>query len=508
MSAYDQFSKHMAQVNDLCCVLNLLNWDAQTQMPAGGTSTRGSQIGTIARLAQELFISEKTARLLDAVEKEIVDSGDLYRFRAVHQTREVYEMNKRVPIELMAELNAHKPVAQQIWGEAKRAKNFSMFVPALEKMVTLYRRIADAIGYPEHPYDAMLLRYEPSMTASRLQALFAQLREFILPILERAVAQGDPRTDFLERDYSPELQRQFALEVVQQFGFDLNRGRLDVSAHPFEISITRNDVRITTRYFRNFLPAAVFGVFHESGHALYEQSVDPEIVRSPLTTDLLDLYAVAGTSYGLHESQSRLWENLIGRSRTFWKLHYPRLLAVFPEQLSDVTVEEFYRAINRVKPSFIRVEADEVTYNLHIMLRVEIEMALMDGSLQPKDVPGVWAEKSRKYLGITPPDDSLGALQDIHWAAGNVGSFPGYTVGNVMSAQFFAAAKRSLPSLEQDLAVGNYQSLLEWLKDNIYRFGRTYGPEELLERATGSRLDVADYRAYLTGKFGDLFPEK
>lgn len=507
MSAYDDFAAHMAQVNDLTCVMNLLNWDAQTQMPAQGAATRGSQFGTVARLAQELFTSEKTAHLLAEAEKEVANEHpDSYRVRAVRQTREVFEINRRVPVDLMAELNAHKPVAQKIWGEARAAKRFDLFVPALEKMVGLYRKIADAIGYDEHPYDAMLLRYEPSMTAARLQRLFADLRGVISPILQRATTQGEPRTDFLSREYPAELQRQFALEVAQEFGYDLNRGRVDVSAHPFEISMTRNDVRITTRYMRHFLPAAVFGIFHESGHALYEQNIDPEIIRSPLTTDLLDLYAVGGASYGVHESQSRLWENLVGRSRAFWKVHYPRLLSLFPEQLGDVTLDEFYRAINRVRPSFIRVEADEVTYNLHIMLRVEIEMGMMDGSVKIAEIPELWREKSQKYLGIVPPDDALGALQDIHWAAGNVGSFPGYTVGNVMSAQFFTAAKRALPGLEEDLAEGVYGRLFCWLSDNLYRYGRTFGPEEALERATGSKLDVEPYRQYLNAKYGELFP--
>jgi carboxypeptidase Taq len=369
------------------------------------------------------------------------------------------------------------------------------------------RQVTEYIGYQEHPYDALLLRYEPGMTAARLKKLFGELKETILPILNRAAAQGDPRLDFLDRDYPEEDQRKFSLEVAAEFGYDLNRGRLDRSAHPFEISFTRNDVRITTRYNRRFLPQALFGTLHESGHALYEQNVDPALTGTVLATDLLDLYAVGGASYGTHESQSRLWENLIGRSRTFWRVHYPRLQNIFPSQLADASQEEFYRAINRVHASPIRTEADEITYNLHVMLRVEIEMALMEGKLAVKDLPEVWNEKTREYLGIIPPDNKHGVLQDIHWSTGLVGSFPTYTIGNIMSAQWFSAAQRDLPEMDAALEQGNYAPLFGWLCDHVYRYGRTFSPSELLKRATGSDLDTGPYRAYLTKKFGELFPE-
>ncbi|MDO9066642.1 MAG: carboxypeptidase M32, partial [Chloroflexota bacterium] len=299
-------------------------------------------------------------------------------------------------------------------------------------------------------------------------------------------------------------QRAFALEVAQAFGYDLNRGRLDRSAHPFEISFTRQDVRITTRYNRRYAPMALFGVWHETGHALYEQGVDPALTRSALTTDLLDLYAVGGASYGAHESQSRLWENLVGRSRAFWQRHFPRLYEFFPQQLADVDAETFYRAVNRVRPSPVRTEADEVTYNFHVMLRVEVESGLLDGTLAVKDLPTVWAGKVQEYLGVTPPDDARGVLQDIHWSSGLVGSFPTYTVGNIMSAQFFAAARRDVAGLDDSLAQGDYAPLRAWLTEHVYRHGRAYSPTELLQRSTGSGLDVGPYLAYLTKKYDDL----
>jgi carboxypeptidase Taq len=508
MSAYTNFQHHIAEINDLCCVINLLTWDGRTQMPPGGAAARGSQLATVTRLAQERFVSDETGRVIAAAEDEVAgDPPDSYRVRAVYQAREAYDLARRVPIELMTAIAELKTISQQTWAAAKAASDFPRFAPYLEKMLDLQRQMADAIGYSEHPYDALLLRYEPGMTAARLKSLFAALRAGLLPLLQHIGDRGDAgRADFLDRDYGEDAQRAFALEIAAKFGYDLNRGRLDRSAHPFEISFTRDDVRITTRYNRRYMPAAVFGTLHEAGHAMYEQGVDPALTRSALTTDLLDLYAVGGASYGAHESQSRLWENLVGRSRGFWRLHFPRLQEFFGDQLADVDAETFYRAVNRVRPSLIRVEADELTYNFHIMLRVEIEMALIEGSLRVADLPEAWNAAMQKYLGLTPPDDARGALQDIHWSSGLFGSFCTYTVGNVMSAQFFAAAQAALPSLADALAAGDYAPLLGWLTDNIYRHGRAFSPDELLQRATGSSLTVEPYLAYLREKFTDLFP--
>ncbi len=510
MSAYADFVNHIAEINDLCCVINLLTWDGRTQMPPGGAATRGSQLATVTRIAQERFTSDETGRLLAAAEAEVADEDSdrfPYRVRAVGQAREAYELARRVPISLMTAIAELKTVSQQTWAAARAASDFPLFAPYLEQMIDLQRRMAEAIGYAEHPYDALLLRYEPGMTARRLRAFFDALRDGLLPLLRHIGERGNAaRADFLDRDYPEDAQRAFALEVAARFGYDLARGRLDRSAHPFEISFTRNDVRITTRYNRRYMPAAVFGTLHETGHALYEQGVAPELTRTALTTDLLDLYAVGGASYGTHESQSRLWENLVGRSRVFWQLHFPRLREFFPEQLTDVDAEEFYRAVNRVRPSLIRVEADELTYNFHIMLRVEIEMALLEGSLKVANLPEAWAAAMKSYLGLIPPDDTRGALQDIHWSSGLFGSFCTYTVGNVMSAQFFVAAKHAVPDLEASLAAGDYAPLSGWLAENIYRHGRAFSPEELLVRTTGSGLTVEPYLAYLRQKYASLFP--
>ncbi len=478
---------------------------------AGGRGReRGEQLATVTRLAQARFVSDETGRIITAAEAEVAgDPPDAYRVRAVYQAREAYDIARSIPVELVGEIAALKATSQQVWAAAKTASDFASFAPYLQRMLDLTRRMADAIGWAEHPYDALLLRYEPGMTARRLQALFESLKAGLLPLLRQIGDRSDAvRADFLDRDYPEEAQRAFALETSQAFGYDLTRGRLDRSAHPFEISFTRQDVRITTRYNRRYAPMAIFGTLHETGHALYEQGVDPSLSRSVLTTDLLDLYAVGGTSYGTHESQSRLWENLVGRSRAFWRLHFPRLQSHFPQQLADVDAEAFYRAVNRVRPSLIRVEADEVTYNFHIMLRVEIEMALLEGTLKVADLPEAWNAAVQAYLGLTPPDDGRGVLQDIHWSTGLFGSFPTYTIGNVMSAQFFAAARRDLPGLDDALTRGDYAPLRGWLTEHIYRHGHAFSPEELLIRSTGCGLTVEPYLAYLGEKFGELFPAR
>jgi carboxypeptidase Taq len=507
MTAYQELNNYIAEVNDILNTISILNWDARTQMPIGGTETRGKQLATLSAIAQERLASDQLQSLLDNAEREVSElPSDSPECRSVQAVRDASALFRRTPPELTRGLANLRSVAGKTWAEAKASNNFAHFAPDLEKMFALNRELAHAIGFVEHPYDAMLELYEPGQTAARLKKLFAHLRSSVVPLLQDIVgSEHKPRTDFLHRDYPIELQRQFALEVAQAFGFDLGRGRLDESLHPFEISFTRNDVRMTTRYNRNFLPMALFGVLHETGHALYEQYVAPELTRTALTSDLKGMYAVGGVSFGAHESQSRLWENLVGRSASFWQHWFPRLREVFPEQLKDVGDEEFYQAVNTVKPSLIRVEADEVTYNLHIMLRVEIEMGLLDGSMAVRDLPEIWNQKIKEYLGIMPPDDSRGVLQDIHWSHSNIGSFPCYTIGNIMGTQLFVAAQSQNKDLGNSLAWGNYAPLREWLTEHVYRYGRTYTPDELLVKATGKPLDVGPYLAYLKGKFSELY---
>ena len=495
-------NERVAAVNDVLNAASVLIWDSRTMMPAGGAETRGCQIATLTRVARDLLLASETETALDEAERGIEGlPEDSPERRIVLQTRHAIEHHRRVPASLIQARAALRTVAQAAWIEARSKSDFSIFAPHLARTLALSRDYADCIGWSEHPYDAMVSIYEPGETAASLKSLFASLRAGLLPVLDAARSQPAPRSDFLFRDFPEKGQRAFGLSLSEKLGYDLQRGRLDTTVHPFEVSFTRNDVRITTRYNRNYLPASIFGTAHETGHGLYEQGVDPAHTRTTLATDLVGLYAVGGTSFGAHESQSRLWENHIVRSRTFWRLHFSDLQGYFPDQLGDVDVEEFYRAVTRVVPGFIRVEADELTYDLHIMLRVEIESALMDGSLPVADLPGAWNALIKRDLDLDVPDDARGVLQDVHWSTGYIGSFPTYTIGNVMAAQVMETLRTQNQALDAAIEAGKYEVLAEELRTRIWQHGRRFDRDELLERVTGRRLDPKPYLAYLAGKY-------
>ena len=507
MTAYDDLTAHIAKYHDLLCILNTLKWDMRTMMPATGAASRGRQLATLTTLAKSIFVSDETARLLDAAENEVASAdGDSYRARAVQQTRDAFEIQRRIPSDLVARMAALGAESEAIWAKAKDENDFPSFKPYLKGMLALNIELAAAIGYDDHPFDALILQFEPGMTAARLHQIFAELKAGILPLLERIVAVDEPlAVDLWEAEYDLAAQKKLCRELTTLIGFDYDRGRLDSAPHPFEISFTRDDVRITTRYDANYLPMSLFAALHEAGHGLYEQNIAPELTRTALTADFLGQYAVGGASFGAHEFSSRLWENQIGRSREFWLHHFGRLQAAFPQQMAAADAELFCQAVNRVRPSLIRVEADEVTYNLHIMLRTEIEMALLEGAIAVDDLPEVWNAKMQEYLGLTPPDDRRGVLQDVHWSFGGFGSFPTYTIGNIMAAQVLAAAHVQMPDLAAQLADGDYQTLLTWLTENIYRHGRAYRADELLTRISGESLNTAPLLAYLESKYGDLY---
>ncbi|QRM31666.1 carboxypeptidase M32 [Microvirga sp. VF16] len=494
--------ERIAAVNDVLNAASVLTWDSRTMMPAGGAETRGHQIATLTRLARDLLLASETESALEEAERALEGlAEDSAERRMVQQTRHAVDHHKRVPASLIQERAALRTVAQAAWIEARSKSDFSIFSPYLAKTVALSRTYADCIGWSEHPYDAMVSIYEPGETAASLKSLFKELRAGLLPILDTARSRPQPRSDFLFRDYPEEGQRAFGLSLAEKLGYDLQRGRLDTTVHPFEVSFTRNDVRITTRYNQNYLPASMFGTAHEVGHGLYEQGVDPAYTRTTLATDLVGLYAVGGTSFGAHESQSRLWENHIVRSRTFWHRHFPELQKHFPDQLGDVSAEEFYLAVTRVEPGFIRVEADELTYDFHIMLRSDIECALMDGKLPVAELPEAWNAAIRRDLDLIVPNDAKGVLQDVHWSTGYIGSFPTYTIGNVMGAQVMETLRRQKPSLDAAIEAGQYSALAEELRSRIWRHGRRFMRDELLERETGRRLNPAPYLAYLRGKY-------
>lgn len=507
MTAYDDLQAHIAEYNDLLNILNLLKWDMRTKMPTGGAITRGKQLATLSKLAKEKFVSAKTEKLLEAAEAALAKGEtDVYRLSALRQIRQYYEIQKRIPAELIGRIATLSPESEYIWATAKDRDDFDSFKPYLAQMLALNIELAEAIGYQEHPFDALVFEYEPDVTAASLKVIFGELKAGLIPLLEKITARDIPLPqDLWGHQYDIDTQKQLCRELAATIGYDFQRGRLDIAPHPFEISFTRNDVRITTRYHPTYLPMALFATLHETGHALYEQNISPDLTRTALTTDFFGQYAVGGSSYGAHEFSSRLWENQIGRSREFWQLYFARVQQLFPEQLKAANVELFYRAVNRVKPSLIRVEADEVTYNLHIMLRTEIEMALLEGAVSVDELPEIWNTKMKEYLGVTPANNREGVLQDVHWSAGGFAGFASYTIGNIMAAQVFAAAHNHIPTLDEKLAKGDYQSLLDWLRDNIYRHGRAFTVSELLSGISGEGLNVAPLLSYLETKYSELY---
>ncbi|MEX0600235.1 MAG: carboxypeptidase M32 [Rhodothermales bacterium] len=489
----------VAQVSDLRRTAEILSWDQETYMPPGGAEARAKQISTIRRLAHERFTTDELGTLLDDL-SDPASEMDPQSVEAsmVRVLRRDYDKATRLPNELVGRMAEAVSRGKQAWKKAREMNRFETFAPHLERIVDLNVEKAEAYGYDDRIYDALLDDYEPGMKTSLVEKIFSDLRKELVPIVE-AIADAEPVNESpVHQHFDKELQWQFGLDVARDFGYDLDRGRQDLSAHPFTTTFAISDVRVTTRVSEHFLNPALFGTLHEAGHALYEQGVDPSLART-----LLD----EGTSLGMHESQSRLWENLVGRSRPFWERYYTHLRDLFPEQLGSVTQDAFYGAVNKVQPGLIRVEADEVTYNLHIMLRFEIENALLEGRVATADLPDLWNEKMDDYLGVVPDTDANGVLQDIHWSLGAIGYFPTYALGNLMSTQIFEAAGRDLGDMDALIRDGRFGELLDWLRKHIHRHGRKMKALDLLERATGSGLSAKSWLAYVRRKYGRIYPE-
>lgn len=504
--SYARLIEATGRVNDFLNAGSVLSWDARTMMPKAGAETRAKQLATLAVAARNLLCSDEMKRALEGAKEEVRGKPeDSPEARIVAQVSEAIDYHERIPAELLQRKTELGAAAHDVWAEAREKADFSVFAPALTQMVDINRDMAQALGYEEHPYDALMYRFEPGTTTAGLKVLFERLREGMIPLVQAIAEAEKPRTDFLYRDYPVDQQMAFALKMAKRIGYDTDRGRLDTTVHPFEVSFTRNDVRITTRVNKNYMPMSLFGALHEAGHAMYEQGVDPAYTRTPLATDLISLYAVGGVSFGAHESQSRLWENHVGRSRAFWGNHMGDIKAAYPGLLDDVTDEEFYRAINRSEPSFIRVEADELTYDFHVMVRSELEAQMVDGSLEVGDLPEAWNAAMKAYLGVDVPDDAQGVLQDVHWSSGQIGTFCNYTVGNIMAAQLFDTACATQPEIQTALDRADYAPLRNWLTENVARHGRRFSRDELLEKATGRPLDPEPYIAYLTRKYADIY---
>jgi len=488
----------LAEVNDLDMAASLLNWDQSTYMPAGGAEARGRQMATLAKISQEKFIDPAIGKMLDDLrpyqESLPYDSDDASLIRV---TRTDYERALKVPPQFLADLNIHAAEAYQTWTEARPANDFRRVQPNLEKTLDLSRKLAEFFPGHQHIADPLIDMSDFGMGAASVRTLFSELREQLVPIV-KAIGEQPPADDsFLHLHYPEAQQMKFAEEIVRQLGYDFNRGRIDKTHHPFMTKFSLGDVRITTRVKEDYLGETLFSNMHEAGHAMYEQGIDMSYEASPLGN---------GTSSGVHESQSRTWENIVGRSRGFWEFYFPKLQAEFPEQLKGVTLEQFHRGINKVSRSLIRTDADEVTYNLHVMLRFDFELQMLEGTLSIRDLPEAWHERFEHDLGIVPPNDSDGVMQDVHWFGGIIGgSFQGYTLGNIMGAQFYNAALKANPQIPDEIKHGNFSSLHGWLKENLYRHGRKFTAPEVLERATGSPLTIVPYIEYLKTKYGELY---
>lgn len=495
---FTRLREMLGEIMDLRAAAAVLSWDQETYMPPGAVEARASQISTIQSLAHQKFTSDEVGRLLEDLEPIAGEMDPLSVEAAlVRVVRRDFDKAQKLPASLVARLAQSVSRGKQAWKEARENDNFGRFEPHLQTLIDLNIEKAEAYGYEDRLYDALLNEYEPGMRTAQVEEIFTELRKELVPIVE-AIANAPSVNDaVLHQRFDKDLQWEFGMEVIKDFGYDLKRGRQDVSPHPFTTSFSITDVRITTRFAEDFLNPGLFGTLHEAGHALYEQGVDLSLERTPLAD---------GTSLGIHESQSRLFENLVGRSRPFWQRYYPRLQSVFPSQLEGVSLETFYKAINKVEPGLIRVEADEVTYNLHIMLRFELENAMLEGKVSTGDLPSLWVQKMGEYLGIKPKTDSEGVLQDIHWSLGAFGYFPTYALGNLMSTQIFEQAGRELDDVDEKIAEGNFAELLDWLRAKIHRHGRKMDAAQILENATGEGLSAKSWLSYVRRKFGQIYP--
>jgi carboxypeptidase Taq len=494
----EQLKARLAEIHNLHGAIAVLGWDQQTNMPPAGTRARAEQLATLSGIAHEMLISKETGDLLAAAEDEGADLDyDGEDAALLRMARRDYDLATKVPTDLVTEFRRTTAQAHEVWANARAQNDYPSFAPWLEKIVKLNIQIAEHLGYEDRIYDALLDQYEPGMKTAQVGAIFDDLKGELVPLVREVLARAERVDDaVLHGDFDVARQRAFGEEVIRAFGYDFERGRQDQAVHPFTTSFSRDDVRITTRFDPHWLSPALFGTLHESGHAMYEQGV-AEGLEGNILQD--------GASLGVHESQSRLWENIVGRSRGFWKHYFPRLQELFPDQLGGVDLESFYRAINKVSPSLIRVEADELTYNLHIMLRFELENALLEGDLSVDGAPATWNDKMEELLGIRPPDDAQGILQDVHWSGGSIGYFPTYSLGNLLSARLYEKAVADVRDIPAQIEAGEFGGLLGWMRENVHRHGRKYMPAELIERATGEPLQARSYMNYLRAKYGEIY---
>lgn len=491
----NQLKEILGEVSDLGHAASVLGWDEQVNMPPGGSEARGRQLATLGKIAHEKATSQEVGKLLDELKSELggSDSDDAAMIRVAARN---YDKSMRVPASFVAEQAMVASQAFEAWVDAKSKSDFSIFQPHLEKVVELVKRYISFFPPADHPYDILLDDFEPGMKTSEAQEIFGNLRPKQVELLKVIASAKQVDGDFLHKKYNEKKLWNFSEKIIAKFGYDFSRGRQDKAPHPFETSFSVNDVRITNRFETGNPVATLFSAMHEAGHALYEQGVNPAYERTSLEN---------GASLAVHESQSRMWENLVGRSLPFWEHFFPELQKTFPSQLDGVTAKSFYKGINKVEPSLIRVNADEATYNLHIMLRLEIEIGMVDGSIAVKDLPEIWNTKMREYLGVTPPNDAKGVLQDVHWSGGMIGYFSTYALGNIISAQLWETINHDIRDLDDQIGKGKFDQLLGWLREKIHVHGRKYDPQDLVQKITGERIDSAAYVRYLTKKYSEIY---
>ncbi|TXT59893.1 MAG: Carboxypeptidase 1 [Promethearchaeota archaeon] len=495
MSQIKELIIHFSKLKQLKYINNLLNWDLQVYMPDGSNKGRAELISLVGELVHKKLISNKTETLISEAEQKkdlsLIDAAIL------REAKREYQKAIKIPTDLVVEIAKNASLGHKAWEKARKKSDFSIFRPYLTKMIDLQKQYADLINIGENRYDSLLDDYEPGATKKWLSSLFNNLAPQLQTILKKLETSGEePDSSILENVYDAKKQWEFSNSVIEKLGFDFSIGRQDKSVHPFTTAVASEDVRITTRIIENFLPAGLFGTIHECGHALYDMGFMEEIHG----TNLAD-----GSSLGIHESQSRMYENFVGRSKEFWKYWYPRLKNLFPENLGDVALNHFYKAINTVKPSLIRVEADEITYSLHIILRFEIESLIFEDLIEVEELPQVWDEKMTELLNITPPNDAKGILQDVHWSGGAFGYFPTYTLGNLYAAQIYNDALTKNPNMPFEFTSGNFNTLLQYLRENVHQYGSIFHPRDLIHKITGEALNPEYFITYLEEKFYPIY---
>jgi carboxypeptidase Taq len=494
---YEELTRRLAEIHDVRMSRSILSWDQHTKMPPKGGSVRAEQLGTLDRIAHELFIADEIGQLLEELEpyRESLpyDSDEASLIRV---TRRDYEKARRVPSDLRAETTRAGAIALPAWIEAREKSDFSIFLPYLEKNVDLQRQYIACFEKADHDYDVLLDDFDEGMTTAEVRAVFDELKAELIPLIAEITDRSDAVDDACLRQTFPiDRQRAFVFEVLRRLGFEDDSWRLDPTVHPFAMSAGTTDIRLTTRYDEHDL-GSLFAGIHEFGHGFYENGSDPRFERTPLSQV---------TSMSLHESQSRMWENLVGRSLPFWRYFHPRLQVAFPDQFGNVDLDEFYRAINKVEPSLIRIEADEVTYNLHIILRFELEQEILEGGIELADLPEAWNARMTEYLGVDVPDDAHGVLQDVHWSGGAIGYFPTYSLGNVISVQLWEQVRAAHPDLDSQFERGEFGELASWLRESLHRHGRKFTSKETLERVVGGGIDPGPYLRYLKEKLGGIY---